>query len=186
VVKSEKDTVTVVASGLYGLWSNYTDRHGEHPHPAYPWADTLTGTAGVRYGHEAVGFFLDAQYKPSPVPPQTGRSNYVDNDTVAVQVGSDYSFRVLDTGMRIGAQFQTSRLIPRHQWKRVPPSAPDGRPRAPALLQDEVPDDASVFQNGEDVAFAGREGLQTNNPGFPGYGSSGWILGGGIYLSVDM
>jgi long-chain fatty acid transport protein len=129
---------------------------------------------------------FDMQYKPSPVPPQTGRTSYVDNDTLAFQVGSDYRFRALDTGMRIGAQFQTSYLIPRHQWKLVPPTTPDGRPHAPALVQDEVPDDAMIVQNGEDVAFAGREGLQTNSPGFPGYGSSGWVVGGGIYFTVEM
>jgi len=186
VVKSEKETVTIVGSGLLGLWSNYIDRHGERPHAAYPWADTLTGTAGVRYKHDPVGLFFDMQYKPSPVPPQTGRSSYVDNDTLAFDAGYDFSFRALDTGMRIGAQFQTSRLIPRHQWKLMPPNAPDGRPHTPALVKDEVPDDAMVFQNGEDVAFAGREGLQTNSPGFPGYGSSGWLVGGGIYFTVEM
>jgi long-chain fatty acid transport protein len=186
VLKSEKETITIVGSGLLGLWSNYINRHGESPHPAYPWADTLTGTAGVRYDRDPVGIHFDMQYKPSPVPPQTGRTSYVDNDTLAFQVGSAYRFTALDTGMRIGAQFQTSYLIPRHQWKLMPPNAPDGRAHTPALVQDEVPDDAMVVQDGEDIAFAGREGLQTNSPGFPGYGSSGWIVGGGIYFTVEM
>jgi len=119
-------------------------------------------------------------------PLQTGRSSYIDNDRLAVEVGSDYSFSALDTGMHIGAQFQTAYLIPRHQWKLQPPDAPDGRLHTPSLTRDEVPDDATVFQNGEDVAFAGRSGLQTNSPGFPGYGSRGWVLGGGVYFSVDM
>jgi hypothetical protein len=88
--------------------------------------------------------------------------------------------------MHIGAQFQTSYLIPRHQWKLAPPNASDGRLHTPALVRDEVPDDAMVFENGQDMAFAGREGLQTNNPGFPGFGSSGWIVGAGIYFSLEM
>jgi hypothetical protein len=54
--------------------------------------------------------------------------------------------------------------------------------RTPALVRDEVPDDAVVI----DQPLAGRSGLQTNNPGFPGYGSSGWVHGGGVYLSIDM
>jgi hypothetical protein len=182
VVKSSKETVTVVGSGVYGLWSNYVDRHGERPLSAYPWADTLTGAAGVRYARGAVGSFVDMQYKPSPVPPQTGRTNYVDNDRLGFDVGSDFTFHALDTGMHIGAQLETYYLVPRHQWKLVPPRASDGRLHTPALVRDEVPDDAVVI----DTPFAGRSGLQTNNPGFPGYGSSGWVFGGGVYLSVDM
>jgi hypothetical protein len=186
LVKSQKDTLTVVGSALYGMWSDYVDRHGEHPLAAYPWADTITGTGGLRYGHGAVGTFLDVQYKPSPVPLQTGRTNYVDNDRLGLNVGSDFSFRALDSSMHIGAQIQTTYLIPRHQWKLVPPTASDGQLHTPALVRDEVPDDATVLQNGMDLPLAGRSGLQTNNPGFPGYGSTGWVLGGGIYLSVDM
>ncbi|HEX4335752.1 MAG TPA: hypothetical protein VH062_07540 [Polyangiaceae bacterium] len=182
VVKSSKETLTVVGSGVYGLWSNYIDRHDERPLSAYPWADTLTGAVGVRYARGQVGTFLDTQYKPSPVPPQTGRTNYVDNDRLGLDVGSDFSFHALDTAMHVGAQLETYYLIPRHQWKLVPHASPDGRSQAPALVRDEVPDDAVVI----DTPFAGRSGLQTNNPGFPGYGSGGWVLGGGVYLSVDM
>ena len=32
---------------------------------------------------------------------------------------------------------------------------------------------------------AGREGVQTNNPGFPGFGSSGWVYGGGVHVAVE-
>lgn len=182
VIASGRDTLTVVGSGLYGMWSDYVDRHGERPLSAYPWADTLTGATGVRYAHGAVGTLIDVQYKPSPVPPQTGRTSYVDNDRLGVDVGSDVSFRALETGMHVGAQLETYYLVPRHQWKLVPPRAADGRLHTPSLVRDEVPDDAVVI----DTPFAGRSGLQTNSPGFPGYGSSGWVFGGGVYLSVDM
>jgi hypothetical protein len=36
--------------------------------------------------------------------------------------------------------------------------------------------------NGQPIP--GRQGLQTNNPGWPGFGSEGWIVGGGAYFSV--
>ncbi len=182
LVKAGKDTLTLVGSGLYGMWSDYVDRHGERPLSAYPWADTLTGAAGIRYAHGPVGSFVDLQYKPTPVPLQTGRTNYVDNDRLGANVGGDFSFRALNTGMHVGAQLQTYYLIPRHQWKLVPPDAPDGRVHTPQLVRDEVPDDAVVI----DTPLAGRSGLQTNNPGFPGFGSSGWVFGGGVYVSVDM
>jgi hypothetical protein len=29
-----------------------------------------------------------------------------------------------------------------------------------------------------------REGLQTNNPGFPGFSSGGWLMGGSINLTI--
>ena len=37
------------------------------------------------------------QYQPQPVPLQTGRTNYVDNDWMGADVGVDYGFIVLDT-----------------------------------------------------------------------------------------
>ncbi|HEX4478123.1 MAG TPA: hypothetical protein VH142_23725 [Polyangiaceae bacterium] len=182
LVKASNDTVTLVGSAIYGRWSDYVDRHDDRPLSAYPWSDTLTGAAGARYAHGPIGTFLDLQYQPTPVPLQTGRTNYVDNDRFGTDVGADYTFHALNTGMHVGAQLQTYYLIPRHQWKLVPPSAPDGQLHTPALVRDEVPDDAVVI----DQPLAGRTGLQTNNPGFPGFGSSGWIVGGGVYLSVDM
>jgi long-chain fatty acid transport protein len=43
-----------------------------------------------------------------------------------------------------------------------------------------VPDNAVLGGR----ALGGREGLQTNNPGWPGFGSRGWIVGGGINVSL--
>ena len=72
------------------------------------------------------------------------------------------------------------RLVPRYQTKLPTPTSPDGQDRTPSLVVDEVPDDGVV--NGQPIP--GRQGLQTNNPGWPGFGSEGWIVGGGVYLSV--
>jgi hypothetical protein len=30
----------------------------------------------------------------------------------------------------------------------------------------------------------GAQGLQTNNPGWPGFGSEGWIVGATLYVSL--
>jgi hypothetical protein len=180
VVRHDVDTVTVAASAVYGLWSNYVDRHGEAPIPGYAWSNTLAPVAGVRVTHGSVGGFLDLAFQPSPVPPQTGRTNYVDNDRAGADAGVDYTFPLLGSRVKIGAQLEAQRLLPRYQTKIATPTSADGVNHTPSLVADEVPDDA--IYDGQPLA--GRQGLQTNNPGWPGFGSQGWIAGGGIYLSV--
>lgn len=180
VIKNDDDTVTLAATGMYGKWSDYLDRHGDAPIAAYGWYDTLTPTGGVRYVHHDTRAFLDAQYKPTPVPLQTGRTNYVDNDRLGAGAGFDYAFSLLHTAMRVGVQAQAYWLIPRHQTKLPTPDEPDGLDHYPALVMDEVPDDAEVAGQ----PLAGSQGLQTNNPGWPGFGSQGAVVGGGIYLTV--
>jgi hypothetical protein len=180
--KAQGRTFTVVGSAVYGTWSNYVDRQGETPLPAYTWRDTITGTAGARFQLERVGTFVDLQYKPTPVPLQTGITNYVDNDRLGASVGADYAFEFLGTSFRLGAQMQSYLLLARHQAKLPTPTFSDGENRTPQVVRDEVPDDAQRV----DEPVAGREGLQTNNPGWPGFSSSGWVLGGGVYLSIAM
>ena len=180
VVKTDEDVVTLAATGMYGKWSDYQDRHGETPVPAYGWYDTITPTGGIRYQHRDTRAFVDVQYKPSPVPPQTGRSDYVDNDRLGGGAGVDYAFSWHRTKMRVGLQAQAFWLIPRHQNKLATPTSPDGLNHTPALVADELPDDARVA--GEPLA--GTRGLQTNNPGWPGCGSQGVIVAGGLFLTV--
>ncbi len=180
VAKSDVDTLTLAATGVYGKWSDYRDRHGEAPASAYGWYDTLTPTAGIRYVHRSTRAFFDAQYKPTPVPLQTGRSSYVDNDRLGAGAGIDYAFFWHHTAMRVGFQAQAYWLVPRHQNKLPTPPQPDGLDHYPALVADEVPDDAQVAG----VPLAGAQGLQTNNPGWPGFGSQGAIVSGGLFLTV--
>jgi hypothetical protein len=120
------------------------------------------------------------QYKPSPVPAQTGRSDYVDNDRLGGGAGVDYAFMFAHTPMRVGAQAIVYWLVPRHQTKLPTPNEPDGFDHYPALVRDELPDDSQIA--GEPIA--GSQGLQTNNPGWPGFGSAGAVLAGGVYLTV--
>jgi hypothetical protein len=185
--QDEHDTLTVALTGVYALWSTYEDRHGETPIPAYGWYDTLSPTLGVRVQHDEVGAFLDGQYVPTPVPSQTGRSNYVDNDRIGGDVGVDYEFALFGLNMRLGAQFEAQRLIPRTQAKIATPQESDGVDHYPALVRDELPDNAQIPNSTTGQAMpigAAARGLQTNNPGWPGFGSEGWVMGGGIYLSV--
>jgi hypothetical protein len=180
VVQSPDDTVTLAATGVYGKWSDYLDRHGEAPVAAYGWYDTITPTVGVRYVHHETRAFFDAQYKPTPVPLQSGRSNYVDNDRLGAGAGVDHAFSWLHTAMRVGLQAQAYWLIPRHQSKLPTPLEADGLNHYPALVADEVPDEAQLAG----MALAGTQGLQTNNPGWPGFGSQGAVVACGVFLTV--
>lgn len=163
----------------YQRWSQYIDRQSVRPEGAYEWSDTLTGALGIRMKAGSVSLGLDGQYKPTPVPVQTGRTNYVDNDRLGSALSFEYAFTIAESELSIGAQLQLYRLIER-RVRKIPPPTAGGVNRTPQLVWDEVPDDS--LQDGRPVA--GRDGLQTNNPGWPGYASLGWVSSGGIYLSV--
>jgi long-chain fatty acid transport protein len=164
--------LAIAGTVLYARWSRYVDRHGERPPPGLAWFDTVTGTLGLRWRQGAACTFLDVTYQPSPVPDQTGRTTYVDSGRAAASGGFDYRAPVLGGTLRAGLQAQVHRLLPRRTAKR------EG---APDPVVDEVPDDAVV--GGEPLA--GRTGLQTNNPGWPGFASGGWILGAGVNVSLS-
>jgi long-chain fatty acid transport protein len=128
---------------------------------------------GVRHSIGHVQSFIDAQYVPTPVPLQTGRSNYVDNDRIGADAGVAYDFSVFDVHLRVGAQAQLQVLLERYQSKRASTGAD--------LVRDEFPDDA-IDNRGH--ALPSAAGLQTNNPGWPGFSSRGLLFGGAVNLAV--
>ncbi|HKP64733.1 MAG TPA: hypothetical protein VJV78_48685 [Polyangiales bacterium] len=180
LIQDATQTLSLVTTLLYGDWSSYVDRHGEKPTPAYAWSDTLSPTLGARYRFGRMSSALDFSYVPTPVPLQRGRTNYVDNDRISGALGADYLLTLWSTDLTLGAQVQMHRLVPRHQAKLRTPTRPDGAVLAPERVKDEVPDDAQ--KSGEPVE--GAEGLQTNNPGWPGFASGGWIYGAVLYLKI--
>ncbi len=164
--------VSVTWTAQYEAWSHYLDRHGQHPDvygSAFAWKDVVTGSVGVRYSHRKSRSYLDFTVHPSPVPLQTGRSNYVDNDRVGASIGTDYEFQIFNHPLRIGVTAQAHALIYRYQAKQND------------LIIDEFPD-GSVDKNLAPIP--GSRGLQTNNPGWPGFASEGWIFGGNLYASL--
>lgn len=182
LIRATEHTLTLAGTLLYAGWSGYVDRHGDAPTDAYGWLDTLSPTLGLRYRWRDLSALLDVSYIPTPVPPQTGRSNYVDNDRIAGSLGAQYRFNVLRTDMWIGAQLQAHHLSERHQTKLLTPTSPDGRNLAPELVKDELPDDAQI----SGVPVESADGLQTNNPGWPGFTSGGWILGATVTYTVAL
>lgn len=164
--------LTGVVSASYALWSYYVDRHGESPatYGSYlKWKNTASGAVGARYETGATRLLADVSYVPTPVPPQTGRSNYVDNDRAGLALGADHTFELAGLRLRAGVMGQVQTLFKRDQKK------------VDSQIQDELPDDART-RTGEPVL--GRAGLQTNNPGWPGFSSQGSIFGGAITLAV--
>jgi long-subunit fatty acid transport protein len=182
--------LSVVGTTEWAEWSDYEDRHSERPHDDYAWSDTLSGALGARLQTGALASFVDVAYQPSPVPDQTGRSNYVDNDRVSFGGGVEYRFSLWGGHFKLGAQLQAHDLLHRHVTKFETPDNPQpnenlphfGDHYYPQLVLDEVPDDAVDGQLHEPVP--NRDGLQTNNPGFPGFSSGGWLMGASINLTI--
>lgn len=167
--------MAVAASVKHAFWSSYEDRHGTRP-ASYGsdlgWSDTTSGTLGVRHFYGPVRGFVDLSYVPSPVPEQVARSNYVDNDRVAIGLGADMKIPVGSSYVRPGFQLGAARLVPRSNTKD------------PDRIVDELPDGA-VFDSTRDPV-PGAGGLQTNNPGYPGFRSAGYLWSGFFFLEVPL
>ncbi len=168
-------SMTLDGSVNYAMWSSYLDRHGGSPADYgndLAWKDTLSVAVGTRQHYGSARAWLDLRYVPSPVPAQVGRSNYVDNDRVGVVAGADVQGTVGQTKLRPGIALFIDRLLPRHVTKDD------------ARIVDELPDGAIYGSTHDPVQ--GAKGLQTNNPGWPGFGSRGWFWGATVTLSVPL
>lgn len=175
VVRHRDQSLAVVASANYGFWSTYKDRHGQAP-TVYgkdlAWSNTLGGALGIRFRQGHFRDFVDFVYQPSPVPQQIGRSNYVDNDRVGMRVGGNLKLKLGSAKFVVGLQLFGDRLVARHNQKDN------------SRIVDELPDNAVFTSTREPVP--GAQGLQTNNPGWPGFGSKGWLYGGGLTLALPL
>ncbi len=140
----------IAANGTNGFEDTYTVRLGFQAHPI-DWLEVRAGVAWL----------------PTPVPEQTGRTNYVDNDRVEASIGNTYHLPWVE-GLSLEWHLQFEVLVPRSHTKD------------PDLLLDEFPESVDI-RSGDIVASS--EGLQTNNPGFPGYSSKGFVGTVGIGLN---
>lgn len=168
----------------YERWSRYLDRQSNRPLPGYEWSDTFTGAFGLGFHHEHWKTSLDALYRPSPVPLQTGRTNYVDNDRLGgtAAVSYDWPIEPWAITFRLAARFQMHWLLRRYQAKLDPTSPKYAGGSYPQLVVDEWRDNTVDISTGKVIAEA--QGLQTNNPGWPGFASEGFLLGGSLAFSV--
>jgi len=165
----------VVGTASYRTWSSYTDRHGDAP--LDPWSNTFTVAVGGRYLTAEKFYYAETRFVPSPVPAQSGRTNYVDNHRLAVAAGVGGVTEIFGLRVRGSFQLQAHRLFARSVSKSADAANP---------VVDEFPDNA-VNPTVDPSAFLPEaQGLQTNNPGYPGYSSRGWLFGAGLTLSAEI
>lgn len=149
------------------FWSDYRDTHSQR----VDFEDVIQWRLGLQHNYSADDRVrLGLGWDPSPIPNQTGRTNYVDNDRVLTSVGSSHEVLWAGLGFEVSWFLQVQVLVPRTTQKN--PAEADCSERVRALC-DEVPDTWIDPQTGQ--PFPQGQGLQTGNPGFPGYSSGGWI-----------
>ncbi|HOW52622.1 MAG TPA: hypothetical protein PLV42_11340 [bacterium] len=148
------------------------------------WSDIFKVSAGAAMDYGLNRWGLDVAFTPTPVPAQTGRTNYVDNHRLSFGAGysrtweaGDYSF---DTG--IGAQLHY--LVERTQKKTAGVAATATAPASgtgkEGKVVDEFPESVSDFDGSH---LAESDGFQTNNPGYPGYKSDGVLISAGVWFT---
>jgi len=129
-------------------WSKYHDNHGKSPEQK--WKDTVSPRLGVEYFlFDKINLRGGFSFEPSPVPPQTGRQNFVDNDREIFTIGAGYPFKIDQRPCEASVHFQYQQFNKRKTIKEV---EYDADPKAPGI----------------------------QNPGFPGYESSGALFSAGV------
>lgn len=178
----------------WNIWHFYLDNHGEKPHEAahfppspyeddplsddgrFKFKDTVSVTWSGQYqyytsekfsGELKVGF----SYLPSPVPAQIGRTNYADSDTFGATLGSRFDFLIADQKFGVDIGLQAWFMRHREVWKDQ------------SLIPDEFADGITTVIG--DLPMPEANGLQTNNPGFPGYSLGGYMILASINLRYE-
>jgi long-chain fatty acid transport protein len=167
---------TVMIDIRYAVWSAWRDTQGD----ATEFEDTITPRLGVEYRYNNnTAVRLGGSYEPSPVPDQVGRTNFVDNNRLIGSFGATHGFSVIGRDFEVVWYVQAQGLLSRTTTKSSRTAYPVCAPDV-AELCDEVSDDLSDARTG--LPIAGVQGLQTGNPGFPGFASGGWLGAIGIEL----
>jgi long-subunit fatty acid transport protein len=171
---------TVMIDIRYAVWSAWRDTQGD----ATEFEDTITPRLGVEYRYsENTAVRFGGSYEPSPVPEQTGRSNFVDNTRLIGSFGATHTFRVIGREFELVWYLQAQGLLSRTTTKSSRTAYPVCAPGVTELC-DEVSDELSDTRTG--LPIAGVQGLQTGNPGFPGFASGGWLGALGIELRWNL
>ncbi|MBR57762.1 MAG: hypothetical protein CMH54_06860 [Myxococcales bacterium] len=175
--------MVIGVEGLYAQWSQYRNRHNEPGNPPATsapdnWRDTVSGTVLIQYHSPTILSGVSIGYIPSPVLTQDGADNYVDNDRIRFGGGIEYRSSWVGVPVSVGLQVQVHHLLERSVTK-VDSKITDEFP-------DHDPENGVTVLNATNPTEAVEDGLglQTNNPGYPGYTSNGWVFGGGLSLSM--
>jgi hypothetical protein len=152
-------------------WSQYYTRQGVHPLDT--WNNTISVAVGGGFLWQERHVTADLGYVPSPVPNQTGRTNFVDNARIVASAGIEGPVKFLGRDLEAGITLFGAYLLPREVTKD---------PNAAHPVLDELPD--NVIDKTTNLPAAGGAGLQTNNPGYPGWKSTGYMLGAGATFRI--
>ena len=152
-------------------WTQYHNRQGDRPLDS--WKNTVSVAVGGGFLWRDRHITADIGYVPSPVPDQTGRTNYVDNSRMVASAGIEGPVKFLGRDLEAGITLFASYFIPREVTKD---------PYAAHPVLDEYPDNSTNLITG--LPAEGAAGLQTNNPGYPGWKSTGYMLGAGATFRI--
>lgn len=165
-----------VIGGMWNRWSTYENRHGKTPEDK--WHDTVTASAGIHLKHEERQVGFDFSFVQTPVPDQTGRENYIDNHRFTWAAGWTEYFEFEKVTIAGGVQAQLHWLLYRTTMKDLT------RTEAEGGIVDEYPDTLIDYSDPERNPIAEAQGLQTNNPGFPGFRSGGFLIGTSLFVKI--
>ncbi len=159
----EMDDWFVEAAGTWSHWSAFRSVQRQPPEAEggrFAWSDAtkVALSGGWAYASWAEAL-MGLTFHQSPVPEQVGRTNFVDTHALGLTAGHRFRFELIGIQMETGLFFQAWHLF--DQTIRKDPS----------LVLDEDPDAA---------------GLQTGNPGYPGYEVGGWTFVAGASLRLEM
>ncbi len=165
---------------MYQEWSLYRDQHNKHPYildnpmdgeteKKFHFDGRFNYLGSIIYDYSNKNAFqVGFAYYPTPVPPQIGRTNFVDNDIMAFSLGHRYDFQLFNRNFTLNGMAQFFYMFKRVTYKD------------PSLILDEFPDNSTTLLSNSPMLEA--KGLQTNNPGFPGYEAGGFMLTLGVNL----
>ncbi|MBI5524878.1 MAG: hypothetical protein HY897_00940 [Deltaproteobacteria bacterium] len=190
--------VTTQVAVMWQQWSQYLDHHAAHAQsyaefPSSPFLPVLSDgaydpTNGGAIDADEYRFnntfnvqwsgqwrfkewgeaSLGACWYPTPAPAQLGRTNFADNDLLGITAGSRFDFNLLKLDWTLAVNLQVWQMFERTTYKD------------PAQVYDEFPDAARTLVANNPMSEAA--GLQTNNPGYPGYEAGGILVATGFSL----
>ena len=173
------DQALFTADLVYTVWSGFLDAHGIKQ----DFLDTWSPRIGFEYRLANLHTLrVGASWSPSPIPEQTGRSNFVDNDRAQVSIGSEHKIEIAGRELKIAWYTQFHYLVGQRHRKELVGEIEVCRSDSRSIC-DEVPDDTIDPMTGQPYPEA--SGLQTGNPGFPGFSSGGMIIQTGLEVKWE-
>lgn len=171
--------VTISTDLRYYVWSSYRNNQGKDA----GFNDTFSPRVGMLWQvDERHGVRAGLEWEPSPVGDTSGRFNYVDNDRFVTAVGSEHALLFDESRLVFSWHVQAHWLLTSTVNKRVPDTIVPCGPGVTEIC-DEVPNTSIDPDTGEPYVLG--QGLQTSNPGFPGWTSGGVVASAGAEITWE-